>query len=261
MPRGCGVRSQGGLYVCVPISPDGKPLEFFMSDPAVPWKGAKTLRAPQLIEERRGTRHLLMGVGKEFYPYPSDFLEEARVLGVSRKIPKNFNFEGLDPKRSKLLLMHPRAIPLIDYETQHFCPKEKSRRNDPRPIHKENIERFLITTDSRTDHRCLGAAYSLSMIFEGDGEAHQLEALDDAWIWGKAKTPSCSYESPFPIKPRGIEEALEIWKTLGVAEIWGPGIILIFPMFHFEYIDRKKSAPPLKQKIEKLGWDFKVEPE
>lgn len=54
---------------------------------------------------------LLMWVGKEFYPYPEDFIEEARAFGINKRIPVTKGGPPLiDPGRTRLFLAHPRAV-------------------------------------------------------------------------------------------------------------------------------------------------------
>ena len=53
---------------------------------------------------KNGITHLVLGVGKTYYPFPSDFLEEARRMGVSKKVPRNFPFDELTPGKSRMLL-------------------------------------------------------------------------------------------------------------------------------------------------------------
>ncbi len=121
--RGCGYRTPGGLYVCSGLSPYGRPLSEFVIDPPILYEG-EPFRAPQLFE-RDGVKHLKMFVGAEHYPFASDFLEESRRYGVSKRIPNRFPVEQLEPG-SMLYLIHPRAI-VADYEAlplPEYCPKD-----------------------------------------------------------------------------------------------------------------------------------------
>lgn len=107
MIRGCGQRKVGGLYICTDLSPEGKPLEFFIIDSPIPYPG-QSFRSPQLVE-RGGTTHALVWVGAEYYPYASDFIEEVRRFGASRRIPINFPIDQLSAG-SKMFLIHGGAI-------------------------------------------------------------------------------------------------------------------------------------------------------
>lgn len=120
--RGCGFRIPGGLYVCSGLDPDGSPIDEFLIDPPLPYNGER-FRAP-FVFQRGGRQHLMMWVGAEYYPYCSDFVEEVRRFGVSKRIATNFPIERLT-KESLLFLVHPRArcedhglLPPVEY-----CPK------------------------------------------------------------------------------------------------------------------------------------------
>jgi hypothetical protein len=59
------------------------------------------------------TMDLLMHVGKSYYPTPESYIREARMQGVSKKIPASGNQEPprVRPGRTRLFIIHPRAIP------------------------------------------------------------------------------------------------------------------------------------------------------
>jgi hypothetical protein len=111
MIRGCGTRKRGGIYAETMMGEDGLPLECFLYDPPKPIMIDHSLGV-ELIEND-GVFHILDAVGREHYPYPSDFIEEVRNKGASRRIPRTVQFEKLS-RESKMLLAHP--FTLIDYE-------------------------------------------------------------------------------------------------------------------------------------------------
>ena len=125
--RGCGTREPGGLYACCGTSPYGKPIEEFLIDPPMPFKG-KPFRAP-VTKEKDDVKHLIIWVGEQFYPYCPDFIEETRRYGASRRIPftKDFDFEGFVPFKSRMYFIHPRAIITNEdcFEKVDMCPKNK----------------------------------------------------------------------------------------------------------------------------------------
>lgn len=136
--RGCGTRVTGGLYICCGLSPYGKPIEHFIVDPPV-YVEYKNFRTPILIEN-----DLLLWVGAEHYPYPSDFIEEARAFGISKRIPVNFPVEKITVM-SKMYFIHSRAI-------------VKNYREFPPPIYcPGNHEPHFNQEDC-----CIGYSYSLS---------------------------------------------------------------------------------------------------
>jgi hypothetical protein len=70
--RGCGQRVENGLYACVGESVNGMPIDYFLLDPVVEWH--KMSRAPEIYTDEHGENHLVMGVGKSFYPFVPDFV-------------------------------------------------------------------------------------------------------------------------------------------------------------------------------------------
>ena len=122
MIRGCGERKPGGLYICTELSPGGTPIEHFIIDPPIPYDGQK-FRVPTIFE-KDGINHLLFWVGKEFYDYPSDFIEEARRFGCSKRVPAGFPIEKLQ-YGSMMFFVHSRAI-IEDFSRlpkPQYCPK------------------------------------------------------------------------------------------------------------------------------------------
>jgi len=223
--RGCGVREQGGIYVCADVSTFGEPIYYFLVDAVLEWRGARVLRSPMVIEDRKGINHLVLGVGVEFYPFVSDFVEEAKFMGVSKRVPRNFDFSVLTPLKSRLLLVHRKAIPTFRYEVEHsWCPKS------------------LFKGDQGV-HRCVGDLWALSSL-EYVKEKHELIGeTKDGYV--KVKTPSVEYR---------VSKAYANGKPT-----YKMGIFLCIPKFHFEYVNKKGKAPKeLKRKIEKAGFRLEV---
>jgi len=121
--RGCGLRAENALYAVCGTSPYGKPIEHFLVDPPTEWRGGR-LRAPMLVADKRGVNHILLGVGARYYPFVPDFVEEVRRLGASKRIPDDFDLTKLTPGRSKMVLIHPRAIPQFKFNVKTVCPKK-----------------------------------------------------------------------------------------------------------------------------------------
>jgi len=93
--RGCGTKDPHSTYVEFKPSIFGLPLAYFMVDPPKPWKGGQ-LRSPEKFT-KNGITHLVLGVGKKFYPFVPDFATEAKRMGISKKVPRNFPFDELTP--------------------------------------------------------------------------------------------------------------------------------------------------------------------
>ena len=120
--RGCGSRSQSGLYIEVGLGPGGRPIEHFLFDPPILVRDDRTFPTPMqgmaLTMTPDGVWHLIDRIGTGYYPYASDFIEEGRRLGISRRVQKNLKItvkgevrNGFDllTKDSRLFLAHDRA--------------------------------------------------------------------------------------------------------------------------------------------------------
>lgn len=255
MERGCGEREENGLYVCTTTSPFGMPLEHFLVDPVRNWEGGQ-LRAPMLIQDRSGTSHILLGIGEKYYPTVPSFVEEAKVLGVSKRVPNDFDLSPLTPGKSKLLLTHPRAIPKFPYVIMDVkCPRSVCDcKWHCRPV-----------TESK--HDCIGALWPLSALTSRK-KVHEvkvrvggatvtigrdktvLERIFENVNAVEITTPSVSYEVSLPDKP--IPGNLK----------YAAGIIFSFPQIHFEYVSKSRKIPPeMRKKFEVAEWRLEVCPE
>lgn len=108
--RGCGTRVSGGVYVETLTGPNGHPVECFVKDPPIPLDvnaiglghvGVKLI-------ERNGVYHIFDWVGEGYYPNVTDFIEEVRKFGASRRLPKTLDFSKLT-EQSTLVLVHSRG--------------------------------------------------------------------------------------------------------------------------------------------------------
>jgi hypothetical protein len=126
--RACGRRIRGGVYAETSLSEDGLPIEYFIVDPPVPVDiGQLGLAAVGVkLIESNSIHHIFDVVGQEFYSYPSDYVEETRRLGASRRLPANLDFSRLGPG-SRLVLIHARAaienFSAYPQPPQVQCPK------------------------------------------------------------------------------------------------------------------------------------------
>jgi hypothetical protein len=98
MTRRCGNRVEGGIYLEVPLSAYGEPIESFICDTAI--IVTDDLEIPErgvvLRTGANGQQMLLDYIGENNYPNVLDFIEEVRVQGLSRRIPANFDFSQLN---------------------------------------------------------------------------------------------------------------------------------------------------------------------
>lgn len=129
--RGCGTRVKGGIYAEVPLSPFGMPLEDFLLDPPVAVDAQQLGLSPIGVTPgvRDGVCHVFDWVGSQHYPNVADFVEETRRMGISRRLPKTFDFTSLSPE-SRLILLHSRAL-IENFEQvqvpegpEFHCPKD-----------------------------------------------------------------------------------------------------------------------------------------
>jgi hypothetical protein len=105
--RGCGHRVKNGIYIETPTDEDGVPVETFLICPSIPMKGP--MRGQQLVKAANGVYHLIDRIGEGSYPYPSDFIEEVRRYGLSRRASISIPWHLLTQK-SRIILTHPKAI-------------------------------------------------------------------------------------------------------------------------------------------------------
>ncbi len=136
MKRQCGYRKKGGVYLTVPTSEDGAPIEMFLLDPPQPIELDALGIAPRGVHliEKEGVWHVFDVVGQESYPNVCDVIEEARYFGISRRC------ELLDYSRitadSRLVLIHQRAAiwNFMEYLEQ-FTEQERDDFRCPRMRH------------------------------------------------------------------------------------------------------------------------------
>ncbi len=121
--RGCGDREPGGVYAECGLSKGGFPLEAFMLDPPQPlpvgvdlvnkpqlWQRVDPVtQEPVLDEAGQPIFDLLIHVGAQHYPWATDYIEETRYLGASRRLNPNLDLSKLS-RASRMLLAHPKAI-------------------------------------------------------------------------------------------------------------------------------------------------------
>ncbi|GGB70567.1 hypothetical protein [Deinococcus soli (ex Cha et al. 2016)] len=132
--RECGAgRTAGSIYVECGLSLTGVPLEQYLHDPPIPVEPAQLGLSSQgvtIIEDDKGVRHIVDMVGASHYPYPSDFIEEARLMGVSRKVPKTTDLRGIT-SASMLILVHARASVVnaaaVSAASDMICPNARHK--------------------------------------------------------------------------------------------------------------------------------------
>lgn len=190
--------------------------------------------------KREEITHLVLGVGKKYYPFVPDFLEEAKKMGISKKIPRNFPFDELTPRKSRMLLIHPRVFPQFEYEVEHEkCPWErlekrlKEREEDNRPHLKRYNrmirEKLMLKPGEHTP--CLGDLWSLSYSKLGGNKKHRIEKEEEGVNSALVRTPSVSYYINKPIKRAyGDLTPSREYTSLTDSSSWNYGIFFQFPI-------------------------------
>jgi hypothetical protein len=115
--RGCGERTEGGTYACVPTGVNGQPIEHFIlcqplridaDEYGLTALGTKLVDVPETCPDCGGTgvdifdpaqdclgckgetmiltTHVFDIIGRAHYPNIADFIEEGRRLGISRRL-------------------------------------------------------------------------------------------------------------------------------------------------------------------------------
>src|SRR5258708_36853707 len=77
-----------------------------------------------------GITHLLIWIGSEHYQWCSDYIEETRRFGASRRINPNLELSRLT-RESRMILAHPRALDTLWKEQRppQVCQKHLPRHD------------------------------------------------------------------------------------------------------------------------------------
>lgn len=109
--RGCGkARDKGGAYWELGFGPNGSSMEAFVTCPPPAIDTQKLGLSPRgvkLLETEEGVHHVLDWIGAVYYPNVTDFLEEVRRFGLSRRLELSKEQYALLTKESRLLAVHP----------------------------------------------------------------------------------------------------------------------------------------------------------
>ena len=132
LKRGCGTRIKGGCYWELECSPYGAPVETFLLDPPIPVPENVRLSAIGVkIFQRNGLWHILDHVGSTRYPNVQDFVEEVRLLGLSRRLPSTLDFSKITVG-SRIILAHSRAcVENPEEYPERYCPKGIEEHKEP----------------------------------------------------------------------------------------------------------------------------------
>ena len=225
--RGCGTRAEGGLYVCVPTSSTGIPVEAFVIDPPIPWSEGP-FRGARLHKRSNGVTDLLLWVGAEYYPTIADFIVEGSRHGFSKRVPTHREADySVLTSDSRILLVHPRAIVTGGYELRPVLDGVKPHvlRPDPNaPRDCTHALRRVEDTDTPT-LSCTFAMWDIGGV-AFDCPTHQI--VERTSITTVIQTPSVRYSVMTPV----------------YADVqYAPGVFMQLPFHHFEYVSRADQLP------------------
>jgi len=163
--RGCGYRKVGGMYLCGEyISSTCDRMPFPLTTCPVCGQGIKVSRGftqvnpfqlwgihqdcrdnfrPCFLCDPQDELAYIMLVGAGNYPTPQDFMNEARIMGVSKRIP--FIPKDLELGKTVVYLAHPKACEVREPAVlqQAMAIVEGSETNQPRLLETEKITKGL----------------------------------------------------------------------------------------------------------------------
>ena len=174
VPRGCGEREPGGVYIECGLSDHGLPLEAFLVDPPLPipdgldlinkpqlWQRAAPSGEPVLDVWGQPVYDLLIWIGAEFYPYCPDFIEEVRRFGASRRLNPNLDLSLLS-RASRMILAHPSVLN-TQWQSQRpprACDKEiAGHAGNPRQDEENDSDDEWDDGEKDEDEDVLGRVY------------------------------------------------------------------------------------------------------
>ena len=149
VPRGCGTRTSGGIYLECGTGYGGRPLEAFLSDPPIPMTCDSKVGV-ELIE-RGGVVHILDWIGEQNYPHAADFLEEGRKLGFSQRISKTLDLSRLSAESR--IFVHAHGLVVNHQALRPFMPESYNdafKNGLRKPAHKHHCGHLERT--GRPDH-------------------------------------------------------------------------------------------------------------
>lgn len=135
--RACGEgRTVDSIYMECGEMLGGSPIEQFVCDPTKPFNVEQfgiCATGTHTFTDHQGVTHILDWVGEQYYEYPADFIEEARQMGISRKINEH-QVKRLT-RASKLYLLHPKGHvnnhQEVGRDSLVICPNGQHHPGDP----------------------------------------------------------------------------------------------------------------------------------
>lgn len=177
--RQCGSgRTAGSVYVEAGQPCGGIPIEQFLID--APWAvDPNQLHITPMgvtILEKDGVSHILDWVGSEHYEYPADFIEEARRMGVSRKIPVGTDLSGITPQ-STIMLLHRRGSVVnagaVSAASGMLCPGGQHKRGED----CAGLHWVIPAQDDRNQRHLTSGPYQVTPLPAGGPEVEYAPAI------------------------------------------------------------------------------------
>ena len=127
-------------------------------------------------ETGRPVYDLLIHIGAEHYEYATDYIEETRKLGASRRLNANLDL-ALLTRRSRMLLAHPKAIIVSwrDLTLPDWCFK-RLPRHDLASYAQQGMDAAEAMTDEGRVGPCIFKLWDVlprdeaNVVFEQEGE-------------------------------------------------------------------------------------------
>ena len=267
MPRQCGSRIAGGIYLSSELSPFGYPLEYFLRDEpvvvdldelgltarGVQVRDIRTNCAacnPHNLEESavscpycgegRGwlsMPHVFDVVGKQYYPNVWDFVEETRALGASRRaeLPPE-EYARLRPG-SRLILIHERAW--VDNSAAYFERIGSAGINDAFSCPKRIAPHDELTRPPKIDSASPRCARVWRYDLDEDGtELVEHQGLaEDSGLTLVDRPLACGTQYRSFLRPAGIEPD------------YRHAIFMALPIHRIELVDPAREADDKLRKL------------
>lgn len=238
--RGCGRRKKGGVYLETPTSPDGAPIDAFLLEPPTPYDAecnVGVVLVDVVGQDGATVTHVVDFVGREHYPWPADFIEEAARYGVSRRIPATLDVSRLTD-RSRLVVVHARAI-LAD-----AAVADRATRVQAQHTIDAAYERCAAYATARHQHND-GATERHSIDQTACSRRHWWHAepttdgTDTRGVPMRRFTAAVTY--PVSLTPAGYADVFEERAETATPR-WASGVVAVFPLGRITVI-RDPSAP------------------
>lgn len=196
--RGCGFRKLGGTYLCgeyigepcdrmpfplttCPVCGQGIKVSrgFTKVNPYQLWgthQDCKDRFRPCFLCDPQDQPAYIMLVGEKYYKTPTDFLDEAHLLGISKRIP--FIPKDLELGKTIIYLAHPKAceVKVAPALQEAMALVEENQTKQPRLLETERNEKRLGIFCAFIPERVE------KLIWEKDATPEELEKLEKRGI-------------------------------------------------------------------------------